>query len=421
MAARRQQSTILDEPRDAAEHARLLYSSSDDPGLVRKRRGRGFVYERHDGRRVTDAGTLARIRSLAIPPAWRDVWICADPEGHLQAVGRDARGRKQYRYHPRWRAVRDAGKYMRLAQFCRALPRLRRQVDSDLRCDCLCKDKVVALVVSLLERTQLRVGNDEYARTNDSYGATTLRARHARVRGSAVELRFRGKGGKPYRVALRDRRMAALVRRCRELPGQRLFQYLDPSGRAVPVTSTDVNLYVRAATGGSFTAKDFRTWAATMACATLLASRQAGDSPTARKREVKKIVETVAEQLGNTATVCRNSYIHPAVIDGYVDGQLPDALTRAARAARSALDVGALAAIERAVGDYLRAAARRSPVIVDQRAARETSSWRRASRLVTAGGGDDQRRRLSRRDRRPARSSMRGSLPPLRRAAAAST
>jgi DNA topoisomerase I len=358
MASRRQRSMALDEPRDAAEQARLRYSSSDEPGVVRKRRGRGFTYLRADGRRVRDDSTLDRIRSLAIPPAWRDVWICADPDGHLQAVGRDARGRKQYRYHPRWRAVRDAGKYLRLAEFCRALPRLRRRVDSDLRCDCLCKEKVVALVVCLLERTQLRVGNDEYARTNDSYGATTLRDRHARVRGSAVELSFRGKGGKPYRVALRDRRMAALVRRCRELPGQRLFQYLDASGRAVPVTSTDVNVYVRAATGGSFTAKDFRTWAATMACATLLASRLAGDSQTARKREVKQIVETVAEQLGNTPTVCRNSYIHPAVIDGYLDGQLPDALTRVARAAGRGFDAGSFVEVERAVASYLRSAAR---------------------------------------------------------------
>jgi DNA topoisomerase-1 len=355
MAARRQRSIVPDHPRDAAEQARLRYSSSDEPGLARRRRGRGFTYLRDGGGRVTDDRTLARIRSLAIPPAWRDVWICADPDGHLQAAGRDARGRKQYRYHPRWRAVRDAGKYVRLAEFCRALPRLRRRVASDLRCDCLCKEKVVALVVSLLERTQLRVGNDEYARTNDSYGATTLRDRHARVRGSAVELCFRGKGGKPYRVALRDRRMATLVRRCRELPGQRLFQYLDSRGRAVPVTSTDVNHYVRTATGGSFTAKDFRTWAATMACAALLASRRPGDSQTARKREVKKIVEAVAEQLGNTPTVCRNSYIHPAVIEAYVDGRLPDAWTRAAR---TGLDAGSLVEIERAIGLYLRSAGR---------------------------------------------------------------
>jgi DNA topoisomerase-1 len=352
-------------PRAAAEEAGLRYSSPDEPGIARKRRGRGFAYESSDGERVSDEPTLARIRSLAIPPAWRDVWICGDPLGHLQALGRDARGRKQYRYHPDWRRVRDAAKYTRLAAFCRVLPRLRRKVDGDLACTCLCKEKVVALVVSLLERTQLRVGNDEYARTNDSYGATTLRDRHARVRGSAVELSFRGKGGKPYRVALRDARLAAMVRRCRELPGQRLFQYVDGEGKPVPVTSTDVNQYVREVTGGPFTAKDFRTWAATMACATLLACEHPGASQTARKREVKRMVESVAEQLGNTPTVCRNSYIHPAVIDAYMEDRIPDSLARAARRLRRALEPGraasegrpldaaALARVEGAVRNYL--------------------------------------------------------------------
>ena len=354
-------SVVHRAPRAAAELARLRYSSPDEPGLRRVRRGRGFAYEGPGGRRVSARRTMARIRSLAIPPAWRDVWICADPEGHLQAVGRDARGRKQYRYHPRWRGVRDAAKYTRLAAFCRALPRLRRRVARDLDCDCLCKEKVVALVVSLLERTQLRVGNDEYARANDSYGATTLRDRHARVRGSAVELRFRGKGGKPYRVSLRDQRMASLVRRCRDLPGQRLFQYVGADGRPTPVSSTDVNLYVREASGGPFTAKDFRTWAATMVCATMLAGQRRADSEAARRREVRRTIERVAEQLGNTPTVCRKSYIHPAVIDGYVAGGLPEPLVRAARALRGGLGSGSLARVEAAVGSYLeRAAARAS-------------------------------------------------------------
>ncbi|HTE51376.1 MAG TPA: DNA topoisomerase IB [Kofleriaceae bacterium] len=363
------------DPRAAALSASLRYSAADEPGIARKRRGRGFAYVGHDGRSIADPKVLGRIRSLVIPPAWRDVWICADADGHLQAVGRDARGRKQYRYHPRWRGVRDAGKYFRLAEFCRALPRLRKQVEIDLSCNCLCKEKVVALVVSLLERTQLRVGNDEYARTNDSYGATTLRDRHARVRGGAVELRFKGKGGKPFRVALNDRRMATMVRRCRELPGQRLFQYLDDSGRPAPVTSTDVNDYVREVTGGPFTAKDFRTWAATMACATLLASQRAGTSQAARKREVKLIVEAVAEQLGNTPTVCRNSYIHPAVIEGYMEDRLPPGLARKVRGLRRTLGDGAakkgaavgppptgssfLAQVERAVLSYLEQAAER--------------------------------------------------------------
>jgi DNA topoisomerase I len=359
-------SAVRGDPRAAAETARLRYSSPDEPGIRRKRRGRGFVYERASGGRVTDRRILARIRSLAIPPAWRDVWICSDDDGHLQAIGRDARGRKQYRYHPRWRGVRDTAKFFRLAAFCRALPRLRRQVETDLGCDCLCKEKVVALVVSLLERTQLRVGNDEYARTNDSYGATTLRDRHARVRGAAVELSFRGKGGKAFRLSVRDRRMAAMVRRCRDLPGQRLFQYLDANGRPVPVTSTDVNQYVRDATGGPFTAKDFRTWAATMACASLLSCRPAVDGKNARKREVKRIVEAVAEQLGNTPTVCRKSYIHPAVIEGYLSGGLPDTLSRKVRSVQRAmggdptasgssasLDASFLGQVERAVSSFL--------------------------------------------------------------------
>jgi DNA topoisomerase-1 len=354
------------DPRVAAETAGLRYTSADEPGIARRRSGRGFTYRAADGRRVSDRETLARIRGLVIPPAWRDVWICADPDGHLQAVGRDARGRKQYRYHPRWRGVRDAAKYVRLAEFCRALPRLRRRVESDLDCDCLCKEKVVALVVSLLERTQLRIGNDEYARTNDSYGATTLRDRHARVRGGAVELAFRGKGGKQFRVALRDPRIAAMVQSCRDLPGRRLFQYVDPRGRPVPVTSSDVNDYVREVTGGPFTAKDFRTWAATMACATLLASRRPGNSQSARKREVNEIVETVAVQLGNTPTVCRKSYIHPAVIDAYLEDRLPESLARKVRGLRRALaggptggaaslEASSLARVESAVSSYLEA------------------------------------------------------------------
>jgi DNA topoisomerase-1 len=391
------------DPRLAAESASLRYVGADEPGLTRVKKGRGFAYVDGAGKPVTDEATLARIRGLVIPPAWRDVWICAHADGHLQAVGRDARGRKQYRYHPRWRDVRDAAKYYRLAEFCRALPRLRRQVESDLACGCLCKEKVVALVVSLLERTQLRVGNDEYARTNDSYGATTLRDRHAKISGSAVELRFRGKGGKRFRVALRDRRMAAMVRRCRELPGQRLFQYVDPSGKPAPVTSTDVNDYVRAVTGGPFTAKDFRTWAATMACATLLVAREAGTSQTARKREVRQIVEAVAEQLGNTPTVCRSSYIHPAVIEGYMEDRLPLALARKVRSVRRALGQAAdadapptgssfLAQVERSVLAYLEQAARRRAAATPIEPAVARRRWAHPARSGRPGAAVPARR-----------------------------
>ena len=331
------------DPRAAAAAAGLRYTSDAEPGIRRVRAGKGFSYRRPDGRTLRDRAALARIRSLVIPPAWRDVWISCDPDGHLQAVGRDARGRKQYRYHARFREVRDAAKYLRLVEFCRVLPRLRRRVERDLRCDCLCREKVVAVVVSLLERAQLRVGNDEYARANDAYGATTLLDRHAKVASGRLELRYRGKGGVDRHIVLRDARLARLVRRCQELPGQRLFQYVGEDGAPVPVTSTDVNDYLREATGGPFTAKDFRTWAASVACAVLLAGGPEGDCDRARKGEVVRVVEQVARQLGNTPAVCRRSYIHPRVIDGYMEGRLCAALagvppTRAETALASYLE-----------------------------------------------------------------------------------
>jgi DNA topoisomerase-1 len=306
-----------------ASRARLRTSSSDEPGISRKRSGSGFSYHRPSGARVRDQKTLARIRALAIPPAWREVWICPDPDGHIQAVGRDARGRKQYRYHAGWRCMRDAAKYERLIDFCRVLPRLRKRVKRDLACNCLCKEKVVAIVVSLLEKAQLRVGNDEYTRQNGSFGATTLRDRHARVRGSTLVLRYRGKGGADRQIAVRDRRLANLVMRCRDLPGQRLFQYIDGAGQPAPITSTDVNDYLREVTGGPFTAKDFRTWAATIACAVLLSCDDAEvTTVVSRKHRVNRAVEEVAAQLGNTSAVCRRCYIHPAVVRAYEEGKL---------------------------------------------------------------------------------------------------
>ena len=351
------------DPQEHAALANLNYTSPEEPGIARRRSGSGFVYLAPGGRRVRDEATLARIRSLAIPPAWREVWISPDPDGHLQAVGRDARGRKQYRYHPRWRSVRDDAKYGRLVEFCRALPRLRRRVARDLACSCLCRAKVVALVVSLLERAQLRVGNDEYTRQNGSFGATTLRDRHARIRGAELELRYRGKGGTERRVSVRDRRLASLVRRCRDLPGQRLFQYLDEDGKPVPITSSDVNAYLREVTGGPFTAKDFRTWAATIACAVLLSHEASQGSEKARKACVTRVVEAVAAQLGNTPAVCRSCYIHPRVIESFMDGRLPDELAPAVRrlardlrdTARSetALDAALLTRVESAVIGFL--------------------------------------------------------------------
>ncbi|HEU5055141.1 MAG TPA: hypothetical protein VFU21_01390 [Kofleriaceae bacterium] len=351
------------DPQGHAARANLSYTSPDQPGITRRRSGSGFVYTAPGGRRVRDEATLARIRSLAIPPAWRDVWISLDADGHLQAIGRDARGRKQYRYHPRWRSVRDEAKYGRLVEFCRALPRLRRRVARDLACPCLCRDKVVAVVVSLLEKAQLRVGNDEYTRQNGSYGATTLRDRHARIRGAELELRYRGKGGAERRVSVRDRRLAALVRRCRDLPGQRLFQYLDDAGNPVPITSSDVNEYLREVTGGPFTAKDFRTWAATIASAVLLCDQASEGPQKGRKACVTRVIEAVAAQLGNTPAVCRKCYIHPQVIESFMDGRLArhlgPAVRRLARelrdasGARAPLDAALLTRVESAVVGYL--------------------------------------------------------------------
>jgi DNA topoisomerase I len=306
--------------------ASLRYVNDDDPGISRRRRGKGFSYHDTAGRRVTDEPTLARIRALAIPPAWTDVWICPSPRGHIQATGRDARGRKQYRYHPEWRQARDLGKYERTIQFGEALPRLRRQVERDLGRRGLDRQKVVAAVVRLLDTTLLRVGNEEYARENRSYGLTTLRDQHGRVQGSQVRFTFRGKAGIRHQVSLRDQRLARIVRRCQELPGQRLFQYVDDDGQPQPIDSDDVNDYVRAASGADFSARDFRTWAGTVLAFRCL--RAAGIEPVeasaaAARAPVVSAVKQVARWLGNTPAVCRSAYIHPAVLEAYADGGIP--------------------------------------------------------------------------------------------------
>ncbi|HEU0034124.1 MAG TPA: DNA topoisomerase IB, partial [Kofleriaceae bacterium] len=274
------------------------------PGIRRLKRGRGFRYVSADGKAVRDPATLSRIRALAIPPAWTDVWISPDPDGHIQATGRDARRRKQYRYHPKWREVRDEAKYYRLVAFCQALPKLRAAVERDLACSCLCKPKVLATIVALMERAQLRVGNDEYTRQNGSYGATTLRDHHAKIKGDTLELAYRGKGGIDRRIKLTDRRLARIVRSCRDLPGQRLFQYVDGDD-IKPITSTDVNEYLREVTGGPFTAKDYRTWAATLGAALLLCTLEHPTSARECKRCINSVLETVAARLGHTVAVCR--------------------------------------------------------------------------------------------------------------------
>ncbi|WP_300573070.1 DNA topoisomerase IB [Phenylobacterium sp.] len=314
-------------PRDVAHPPErlefgLIYVNACDPGLARKAGPDGFRYVDAQGAPVTDKTTLARIEALVIPPAWTEVWICASPRGHIQAVGRDQRGRRQYRYHDRWRIARDLAKFERLTAFGRALPRLRRRVEADLGRRGLPREKVLAAVVRLLETTLIRVGNDEYARTNKSYGLTTLRDRHASITSRGAVFSFRGKSGKEHETGFQDRRLARVVKSCQDLPGQRLFQYVDGDGVRHAVESADVNAYLREATGLDISAKDFRTWAATVSAARALAG-DASDSATAARRTVTVCVKAVAQLLGNTPAVCRKAYIHPLVLAAYEGGDLP--------------------------------------------------------------------------------------------------
>ncbi|MBA2259683.1 MAG: DNA topoisomerase IB [Acidobacteria bacterium] len=306
----------------SARAAGLRYTTDARAGIRRVRHGSAFRYFAPTGRRVTNRDDLARIKALVIPPAWQDVWICTDATGHLQATGRDARGRKQYRYHPKWRAVRDETKYHRLIGFARALPVIRRRTSLDLRRKELEREKVLALVVQLLEKTLIRVGNDEYARHNRSFGLTTLRDGHVDVRGGRVHFTFRGKSGVEHEIALDDRRLARIVRACRDIPGYDLFQYYDAEGTRRAVGSADVNEYLKEITGQDYTSKDFRTWAGTVLAAELLRQCEPCTSETHGKRNILRAVESVAQRLGNTKAVSRKCYIHPAVFDSYLDGSL---------------------------------------------------------------------------------------------------
>jgi DNA topoisomerase-1 len=289
----------------------------------------GFRYYRPDGRPLKSPTDLKRIRMLAVPPAWTRVWICPDRRGHLQATGRDARGRKQYRYHPEWRAHRDSDKFDRLEAFAAVLPVIRARTGADLARSGLPREKVLATVVQLLERSLIRVGNDEYAKSNKSFGLTTLRDKHVEVKGSMLRFEFRGKSGKRHSVGINNRRLARIVKQCRDLPGQELFQYVDDAGRTQAVNSADVNSYLRESTGTDFTAKDFRTWFATVLAATALRECRPVDSTAASKRNVLRAVEAVAGVLGNTPSVCRKSYIHPAILDCYMDRSMEVKLSRA--------------------------------------------------------------------------------------------
>jgi len=313
--------TIL-EPKDAAQSAGLRYVCDDRPGIRRKRSGTGFRYVRPDGGRLSDPQALRRIRSLAIPPAWTDVWICPFVDGHIQATGRDAKGRKQYCYHPRFREVRDGTKYERLVAFAEALPAIRAKVREHMALRGLPREKVLTTVVHLLERTLIRVGNDDYAKENGSYGLTTLKSRHVAVEGSEVRFRFVGKGGKQWSLRVKDRRVAKIIRACQELPGQELLQYLDEEGKLQDVTSSDVNAYLREITGQDVTAKDFRTWAGTVLAALALEQLERFASAAQAKRNLRAAIERVATRLGNTSTICRKCYVHPIVLDSYLAGSL---------------------------------------------------------------------------------------------------
>jgi DNA topoisomerase-1 len=316
---------------ESAKSAGLRYVCDASPGIRRKRSGQGFVYVDPGGKVLRDADEINRVRHLVIPPAWKDVWICPDPHGHIQAVGRDDRGRKQYRYHEKWRQVRDENKYSRMIDFVHALPRIRRRVSRDLRRPGLPREKVLAAVIRLLETTFIRVGNDEYAKKNKSYGLTTIHNRHAKVSGSSIHFHFRGKSGVEHAIDLSDKRLAKIVRHCQDLPGEELFGYVDENGQVHDIGSSNVNDYLRETSGQEFTAKDFRTWAGTVLAAQALQEFQSFDSNAQAKKNVVQAIEAVAKKLGNTRAVCRKCYIHPAIIDSYLDGSFLDSANQRAR------------------------------------------------------------------------------------------
>lgn len=310
------------DPRMAAVEAGLRYVDDSRPGLTRKKSGTGFRFLDEKGATIRDKALIARIKALAIPPAYTDVWICREANGHIQATGRDDRGRKQYRYHPEFRQAREATKFHRITAFAHALPGIRERIDRDMGRRGLPREKVLATVVHLLENTLIRVGNDDYARSNKSFGLATLRNRHVRIEGSELRFRFKGKSGKEWALSVRDRRVAKIVKACQDLPGQELFQYYDEAGERRDVTFSDVNDYLREITNEDFTAKDFRTWAGTVLAAVALEAFEAFDSEAKAKRNLREAIETVAARLGNTPTICRKCYVHPQVVDCYLEGDL---------------------------------------------------------------------------------------------------
>ena len=337
--------------RQEARSAGLVYVTDDQPGLHRQRAGKGFSYWDERGRRVTQPAILERIRSLAIPPAYTQVWICSHPLGHVQATGRDAKGRKQYRYHPRWQQLRDIGKFDRMQAFGQALPRIRRQVTLDLKRNELSPPRVLAAIVRLLDTTLLRIGNEDYAKDNGSYGLSTLRNRHVRVSRQQLKLRFRGKSGIEREVEIHDPVVARLVNRLQELPGQHVFQYLDDNGVAHPVDSGMVNDYLRDISGADFSAKDFRTWGATVLATAALGCIELAEASTQRahRAQMKTCIEAVARRLGHTPTVCRQSYIHPAIFAACETGALQQATSQLGRRSRAMLEKLTLRLLKRDV------------------------------------------------------------------------
>lgn len=351
-----------DEHVESAEAAGLRYVTDAAPGIRRQRRGRGFAYFDANGEVIRDKAELERIRKLVIPPRWTSVWICPNPSGHLQVTARDARGRKQYRYHPKYRAVRDETKFGRMIAFSEILPLIRERVERDIALPELARDKVLATVVWLLERTLIRVGNDEYARDNGSFGLTTLRRRHVTVTGAKLRFEFRGKSGVPHSVAITDRRIARVVQRCQELPGQELFQYLDDEGRRQSVDAGDINEYLRRATGRQVTAKDFRTWAGTTLAAASL--RELGPSKTEKqaKANIVAAIDQISKRLGNTRAVCRKYYVHPVILEAYFDGVTIPPTPGDARQLRSSGRPAALRRDELAVIELLRQRSKAEPL-----------------------------------------------------------
>jgi DNA topoisomerase-1 len=310
----------------AAKTAGLRYVSEQTEGICRHRRGKGFFYADSSGKKVRDAETLNRIKSLVIPPAWKDVWICPDPRGHIQAIGRDQRGRKQYRYHARWREARDETKYEHMLDFGKSLPKIRRRVRRDMRQPGLPREKVIAIVIKLLESTLIRIGNDEYAKANHSIGLTTMHNKHVEIKAGAIHFEFRGKSGVEHAIDLQDRRLAKIIKACQDVPGYDLFQYVNGDGTHHAIKSEDINEYLHRVAGKEFTAKDFRTWAGTVLAAMALQEFERFDSQTQAKRNVVAAIESVAKKLGNTKAVCRKCYIHPTVLNTYLDGTLVDSL-----------------------------------------------------------------------------------------------